>query len=524
MLTARRAALIISSAWIMPALFMSSCGPSRSVSVLEGTPADCRLIAARGGEADTVRVALAGRVRPGRAPMARNPSERFVFGHIYETLIGVDCLGEVVPVLASSWRRAGDGAEWVFTIDPDAEFSDGSPVTAGDVVRCWSRWDAKGAVRAAGVDSAIAEGEKTLRVRMSREHGGVPLVLATGPFAVSGAGRRWPAGSGPYAVRPEDPGPGARYAGPVTIEPAPGYRGPAVRFYLAAGRDPRDLVESGTDLMIAGDRDVIEYARTRPGLEAVPLPWDRAYVLLSTTRVKALRWGGSPASLSKETRDDLAATAVRAEARGCAEPFWWEDIRGCPTLVRRTGWRPEFSHAAYNLDGEQRILYDASDDVARDLAERMVALSAAGPGTSEEAERIRRILPGSENDRPERMPGGPGEGERREEAGGGADALIAPYRLSAAGVSREELEESMRAGKDFAYIVSLPRSPADPCSEALSLIERAAWLGDLGDRFHEAIVPLVDTRRHVVYRPGGFGLEIDRFGRLTITGRPERGE
>jgi peptide/nickel transport system substrate-binding protein len=41
------------------------------------------------------------------------------------------------PGVFSEWESNDDGTEWTFTIDPRAQFSDGSPITAGDVKGTW---------------------------------------------------------------------------------------------------------------------------------------------------------------------------------------------------------------------------------------------------------------------------------------------------------------------------------------------------------------------------------------------------
>jgi peptide/nickel transport system substrate-binding protein len=50
-----------------------------------------------------------------------------------EGLVGMDGSGEIVPALASEWTD-DDATVWVFTIRDDAKFSDGTAVTADDIV------------------------------------------------------------------------------------------------------------------------------------------------------------------------------------------------------------------------------------------------------------------------------------------------------------------------------------------------------------------------------------------------------
>jgi peptide/nickel transport system substrate-binding protein len=55
---------------------------------------------------------------------------------IYETLVTFpdDSAAEILPMLATDWTISEDGTSYTFTLNPDAVFSDGHPVTAEDVV------------------------------------------------------------------------------------------------------------------------------------------------------------------------------------------------------------------------------------------------------------------------------------------------------------------------------------------------------------------------------------------------------
>jgi microcin C transport system substrate-binding protein len=57
---------------------------------------------------------------------------------VYETLLGVHPVTrEFVPALASHWKISPDRMTFTYRIDPNARFSDGTPVTAEDVVATW---------------------------------------------------------------------------------------------------------------------------------------------------------------------------------------------------------------------------------------------------------------------------------------------------------------------------------------------------------------------------------------------------
>lgn len=65
-------------------------------------------------------------------------SERVAYD-LYSTLATVDQTGKIIPGLAESWDIAGNNKEYIFHLRPNAKFSDGTPITADDVVFSWQR-------------------------------------------------------------------------------------------------------------------------------------------------------------------------------------------------------------------------------------------------------------------------------------------------------------------------------------------------------------------------------------------------
>lgn len=58
-----------------------------------------------------------------------------LFGYLYESLLGLHPItAEYEPGLASAWTISDDKLTFTFMIDPEAAWSDGTPVTAADVV------------------------------------------------------------------------------------------------------------------------------------------------------------------------------------------------------------------------------------------------------------------------------------------------------------------------------------------------------------------------------------------------------
>jgi hypothetical protein len=479
------------------ALAVCSCGPipvTREGSYAEDA---CIIVPAPSLSPDTIRIALPGPVDPDHAPVPRNESERILFGHLYRTLFTLDCRNKVRPALAAAWRGVSDGRRWLFEIRDDAFFHDGTLVTAADVVRCWERPEVAAVMRAARIDSVREEDTRIVAVHRRGYSSGsrreIPVILSTPPFSVALRTRyaRWPIGTGPYAMEPTPVLVGRPYRGPLTARPFRDPGSPVLVFIEPGSRDPRDLLEGAVDVMVTSDIDVVDYATSRPHLVTEPLPWNRVYVLLSTTRAREVRWSRAPAGISDEFSASLALDAVRANARGHRGHSWWDDLSPCAVLHEDQPWRPALNHSAYSSTGRRRILYVESDPVARDLAERILALTASGPGSSDESRQIFSAVPGLDKAAPE---------------------------LSAEGVTEDEMQASLLEGEDFAYIITLPLATTDPRTEAEILVERARWLSGLCDGLADALIPLIDTRSHVIVRSGSAGISVDAYGTVRIVG------
>jgi hypothetical protein len=222
---------------------------------------------------------------------------------------------------------------------------------------------------------------------VTREHCAVTLVAA--------ALRPWPgATSGPWTVR-------------ISVAPT------AATARRLGSEDARNAIDTAPVLIATDDLDLTAYAATRADLEVTPLPWDRTYVRLSR--------GDMP--LGAEAAPD----AVRADAR-------LAEVPACETVLPGAGLHSDHPSS-------KRVVYDISDRTARELAERIVALT-----------------------------------ER-------ADA-------TAVGMSAGELDLALRAGNELAYIVSVPR--ISYCETLSVLVQRAPWMSS------HSIFPLIDTRAHAI--------------------------
>lgn len=446
-------------------------------------PVECELLSAPPDVPDTVTVALFDAVGPDPAPVPRNAAQSLVYGHLYQTLTVLDCAGEVRGALATSWEKHDGGRRWSFELGADKQFWDGRPVTAWDVEWWWETTMGDLPRFKSLIDSIAVAGDETLVLHFNRKYGAAPRLLASSQFAVAAPSydSRWPVGSGPFERVPGDAESGHRS---LVVRPAFNSNGPVIRFILAAAGEARDLLDGTADAMITTDPDVIDYARTRRRFSVEALPWDRTYVYLSTERVRQIRDGADPPAVSEDTRAQLAADAVRVDARAHTGPSWWEAAGDCRNDSPPSA--PLLDYAREALTSQPpRVVYDATDPVARGLAERIVALSA---------------------DRSAAAPFAP------------VDSGYEAKLLIAAGLDGRELSTSLRFGNDFAYILALPLYVPDPCVESQWFFSTILWLNTLGSSIGKALVPLVDTRPTLIANPDKTGAAADGFGGVLLYG------
>lgn len=452
--------------------------PDTTVPPADGETRDCRLLPEPGERVRTV--ALTETVDPANAPYPSNDSERLLFRQLYETLVRIDCDGRAQPGLAASWGLDGGGRFWIVTLREDAHFSDGTPVTTKDVLTSWTLPERGGELRpqvSRHVASIVAVNDRTIGVALRQERADAPWVLAHTDLAIArrAPDLQWPLGT--RAVRRTSDGWTADATGisVVTLTRVSADAGapeladtsPVVRFLAAPDHDPRDLLDEGVDLLVTRDPATLDYAATLRQFVSVPLAWQRTHVLLSPWRLRT-----SP-DLSPDARRDLAADAVRGEARGAGSLDWSGPPPGCEIAA--------LARVNQRTQSTGRIVYEAGDAVARDLAERFVGLAAAGP----DAATLLTDL----------VPGRPSQNYRRASALSG-DALAA----------------ALGAGADTGYVVSLDQRRLDACENLRALVDRAAWLDP------ETIVPLVDTRLRALLRRGYSSVTVEWDGGLVITG------
>jgi microcin C transport system substrate-binding protein len=93
--------------------------------------------AVKGGTIREYLLAFPGTLRI-EGPEANTTLNSMIGSMLYETLLTIHPTTlDYVPVLATHWQISEDGSTYRFRIDPNARWSDGTPVTADDVVATW---------------------------------------------------------------------------------------------------------------------------------------------------------------------------------------------------------------------------------------------------------------------------------------------------------------------------------------------------------------------------------------------------
>src|SRR5262245_18831326 len=106
--------------------------PTARDAVRDPTPSACARFDGPGEPVSLI--GLTEDVSSAHAPIPANDSERLLFRQVYETLVQTDCDLTVRPGLAAGWQLDATGTTWIVNLRPDARFSDGTAVTARDVI------------------------------------------------------------------------------------------------------------------------------------------------------------------------------------------------------------------------------------------------------------------------------------------------------------------------------------------------------------------------------------------------------
>ena len=406
----------------------------------------------------------------------------------------IGCDFTIRPGLATTWQLDATGASWIITLRPDARFANGTAVTARDVLASWTRGGSMLDPEVLRfVRSATTLDDFTLSVtprdgvRQDAASSPAPGFLAQPALAIAmiTAESRWPLGTREGRLTgPEE----SSTRGRTTITLVPTTTGGApdtpsatsdastaatvrttVRFLVSPGRDVRDLMDQGVDLLVTRDPAALAYANTLAQFDALPLPWLRSYVFVSRESMPG-------AALTPEIRQKIADDAVPGEAKGSSFDWpraWSQCVANTPAdAVRSQPRQPSPASSG-------RIVFDAADPVARSLAERVTALTAT-----------------------------------RSAAGNLVLEVLVPQarsrRLQMEPLREPNLSAALRRGDEAGYVIALDRFAG--CAEVASLLERAPWMS--------GVVPLVDTRLRAVVRRGRAPLAMDADGGLLLGRSP----
>ncbi|MER7505466.1 ABC transporter substrate-binding protein [Nonomuraea pusilla] len=140
---------------------------------------------------DVLRVALPssiGSLDPGKEAGIMNYVVALL---VQEALVGVGADGSLQPALAKSWTRK-DATTYVYSLRDGVTFSDGSPLTAADVVASLELHARKGSTTAfayayAGVDSVKATGPAEVTITLAKPDASFAWTPSPGTLLVSSA-------------------------------------------------------------------------------------------------------------------------------------------------------------------------------------------------------------------------------------------------------------------------------------------------------------------------------------------------
>ena len=221
--------MVLAGAIMLP---VARQAPTAAVPTPTPTPTPADVVAFRDG--------VVGRPSSLTPLTQRTRADRDIVALVFRGLVGLGPGQTLVPDLAESWAIADAGRTYTFTIRPDAQWDDGTPVTADDVVFTVGMLKDEGYTGPAGDSwtdvTAEAVDAKTVKFSLGKPIGGFvelarqPLLpahlLENVPAAelADSAFARSPVGNGPYRI--VSPAAIAADTEHVILEPSDGYAGP----------------------------------------------------------------------------------------------------------------------------------------------------------------------------------------------------------------------------------------------------------------------------------------------------------
>lgn len=92
---------------------------------------------------------------------------------IYDTLFGTAADGKAKPQMVGSYEHSSDNLVWTFTLRPNLQFHDNTPVTTDDVIPSIKRWAARNPVGAQLMDATsemVAVNKNTFKITLNKPY------------------------------------------------------------------------------------------------------------------------------------------------------------------------------------------------------------------------------------------------------------------------------------------------------------------------------------------------------------------
>ena len=140
-----------------------------------------------------------------------------LYNVVYESLVTVDDNGIPQPYLAEKWEESNSGETWTFTLRENLRFSDGSALTADDVVASAQylltlakneETEDNGFYQTLRytISSISKADERTVIVKAARKYYGVLYSMTFPVVPAAQVEQANPLGSGPYVISAFEPG------------------------------------------------------------------------------------------------------------------------------------------------------------------------------------------------------------------------------------------------------------------------------------------------------------------------------
>lgn len=189
-------------------LLLSACAAAPAVPETQPEPADQTAQEPVVGPADEpaaedrlAKLGIAWQTAQGIHPyVSTSIPNQAAMSLVYEGLFAVDADFSAHPVLCESCTASSDNTVWTFTLREGVRFSDGTPLTAQDVVDSLSaaRNSSNFQTRFRNVASMTADSDRTLTVTLTTSYENLPLILDVPILKSASIGYEVPIGTGPY--------------------------------------------------------------------------------------------------------------------------------------------------------------------------------------------------------------------------------------------------------------------------------------------------------------------------------------